>query len=65
MGLSGYQLRANASEKVSNAKGAFSSGKAFQAWVQVPSTALDQVRRSTRSYELKFDVLTRTIAWPP
>ena len=43
--LSGHELKAKADEKIYNAKGAFSSWKAFQAWVQVPSTALDQVRQ--------------------
>ena len=61
MRLSGSVFKAKADEKVYNAKGAFSSWKAFQAWVQVPSTALDQVRRS---YVLKFHVLICTVAWP-
>ncbi|KAK4546428.1 hypothetical protein LTR36_002105 [Oleoguttula mirabilis] len=40
--FSGGEIKAKAGEKVYNAKRAFSSWQAFQDWVQVPDTALDQ-----------------------
>ena len=62
MRLSGNEIKAKADEKVYNAKGAFSSWKAFQAWVQVPSTALDQVWQSVLYIEVPYTDLYRSMA---
>ena len=36
------EVKVKASEKVYNARRAFTSWQSFKAWVQVPDTALDQ-----------------------
>ena len=58
----GNNIKGRANEKLYNAKSAFSSWNAFVAWVQVPDTALDQVKRF---HAVVFNILTSTIAWAP